>query len=163
GLARFSPGSVHLLMLARDLGSEGIARYDLSPGHGYKDRYATRHETIHRFGVRFDWPGRVIADLSSRTLSGATVALARVGRTRKSAQSEARRLRDRVTSGRLWGSAEPEEEGRVVVLSLPARATAGSGDGLAVDRLEDLLEGDPSATARRSRRRALGLALHRLE
>ncbi len=43
-LARQSPGSLHILLLARQLADSGWARYDLSPGAGYKDRFATQRE-----------------------------------------------------------------------------------------------------------------------
>jgi CelD/BcsL family acetyltransferase involved in cellulose biosynthesis/GNAT superfamily N-acetyltransferase len=45
--ARFSPGRVHLLQTARLLGSQGGQLLDLTPGGGYKDQFATRHDTVY--------------------------------------------------------------------------------------------------------------------
>ena len=67
-LSRQSPGSLHTLMLAQQLAEEGVQRYDLSPGGGYKDRYATDRDEVHRMTVQFGLGDRILADASDRAI-----------------------------------------------------------------------------------------------
>jgi CelD/BcsL family acetyltransferase involved in cellulose biosynthesis len=51
-LARFSPGKLHILFLARMLKQEGFQQLDLTPGgEEYKERFANAADTVHTLKV----------------------------------------------------------------------------------------------------------------
>ncbi len=52
-LARHSPGKLHLLMLAGKLAEEGVETLDLTPGGEWKERFATRTDTVSTLRVNF--------------------------------------------------------------------------------------------------------------
>jgi len=54
--ARQSPSKVHLLMLGREIAKENIEIFDLSPGSGYKERFATHTETAYSLDIFFQKP-----------------------------------------------------------------------------------------------------------
>ena len=49
--ARHSPGKIHLLLLAEYLRKAGLSAIDLTPGGGWKDRFATLHDTAYVLDV----------------------------------------------------------------------------------------------------------------
>ncbi len=51
--ARASPGSTHFMMLAAQLGQQGIHLYDLTPGGEYKERFATHHDEAYQLRIFF--------------------------------------------------------------------------------------------------------------
>jgi hypothetical protein len=59
-VARESPGSLHVMLLAPTLAAEGFGTFDLSPGEGYKDRFANRTDVAHGLVVRFGRRDRAI-------------------------------------------------------------------------------------------------------
>lgn len=161
--ARDSPGSLHILLLARELAIQGVARYDLSPGSGYKDRYATEHQPVHRMTASFGVAGRFIADVSARTIATATKALATVGRTPIAAQADVLRTKARIVDAVTQSPRENLPEGRALILRLTGRGGEPAGEALALDRLGDLLAYAPARRAGLPTQRFLQLALHRLE
>lgn len=161
--ARHSPGSLHILLLARELAGQGVARYDLSPGGGYKDRYATNRETVHRMTVQFGFADRIVADLSGRAVAAATTALFAVGRTPRSAQLGVRRLRARAASPFTRRRARAVRNDASVVLQVPDHANGAASQRLALDHPGDLLAYDSGRSGGLPLRRFLQLALHRLE
>jgi CelD/BcsL family acetyltransferase involved in cellulose biosynthesis len=52
--SRFSPGTLHLLMLGSELAQKGIPTFDLTPGGEYKDRYATAHDNAYVLRIFFN-------------------------------------------------------------------------------------------------------------
>jgi CelD/BcsL family acetyltransferase involved in cellulose biosynthesis len=52
--SRFSPGTVHLLMLGVELAKKEIPIFDLTPGGEYKDRYATDHDHAYILKIFFN-------------------------------------------------------------------------------------------------------------
>ena len=50
---RHSPGALHILQLARLLGAQGVDAFDLTPQGAYKERFATRHDSVTRLTVHF--------------------------------------------------------------------------------------------------------------
>jgi CelD/BcsL family acetyltransferase involved in cellulose biosynthesis len=52
--SRFSPGTLHLLMLGSELAKKGIPTFDLTPGGEYKDRYATDHDNAYVLRIFFN-------------------------------------------------------------------------------------------------------------
>jgi CelD/BcsL family acetyltransferase involved in cellulose biosynthesis len=52
--SRFSPGTLHLLMLGVELAQKGIPTFDLTPGGEYKDRYATDHDQAYVLKIFFN-------------------------------------------------------------------------------------------------------------
>lgn len=80
--ARSSPGRLHLLCVARELAREGIATLDLTPGGepgDYKERFATRHDTVHSLAVLFDRSVRLRVDGRRWLVSAGKGAFARAG------------------------------------------------------------------------------------
>ncbi len=161
--ARDSPGSLHILMLARDLAQHGVTRYDLSPGTGYKDRYATERQPIHRLIVRFGMGGRVAGDISARAVSIATKALAATGRTPVAARNDALAARARIRQALVPGSRPKPADDKALILRVPGAAGGAPVDQLALDRLGDLLAYDESRSGGVDRQAFLQLALLRLE
>jgi len=49
--ARHSPGKFHILLLGKQLASEGVRAFDLSPSGEYKDRFATTYEPVYALKV----------------------------------------------------------------------------------------------------------------
>jgi CelD/BcsL family acetyltransferase involved in cellulose biosynthesis/RimJ/RimL family protein N-acetyltransferase len=52
--AQQSPSKIHLLMLGQELAKRNMPIFDLSPGEGYKDRFATHYDKAHALTVYFD-------------------------------------------------------------------------------------------------------------
>ncbi len=52
--AKQSPSKLHLLMLMRELTKTNYTNFDLSPGAGYKERFATHSENCHTLTVFFN-------------------------------------------------------------------------------------------------------------
>ncbi len=52
--ANHSPSKIHILLLEKELAKKGIATFDLSPGEGYKERFATHYDDAHTLNVFFD-------------------------------------------------------------------------------------------------------------
>ena len=161
--ARDSPGSLHLLLLARQLGAEGVARYDLSPGGAYKDRFATAYRQVHKLTVQFGLADRVVTDLSGRVQVAAIAALSTAGYTPRSALDQVQRIRDMATSPFTRSAATPSASGDRILLRLPHRPSVLTTERLALDRLEHLLGYDSSRSDGRSVSQFLQLALHRLD
>lgn len=60
--ARYSPGVLHLLMLANNLKEQGYSALDLTPGGApWKERFATDHEEAHVLTI-FSTRGQVVKD-----------------------------------------------------------------------------------------------------
>jgi CelD/BcsL family acetyltransferase involved in cellulose biosynthesis len=52
--SKFSPGTLHLLMLGLELAKRGIPIFDLTPGGEYKDRYATDQDQAYILKIFFN-------------------------------------------------------------------------------------------------------------
>lgn len=52
-LAEYSPGTLHILLLAAELARQGIHSLDLTPEGSYKDRFATNNDQVHILTVFF--------------------------------------------------------------------------------------------------------------
>jgi RimJ/RimL family protein N-acetyltransferase len=52
--AQQSPSKIHLLMLGEEFARRNVPIFDLSPGEGYKDRFATHYDNAHALTVFFD-------------------------------------------------------------------------------------------------------------
>jgi CelD/BcsL family acetyltransferase involved in cellulose biosynthesis/RimJ/RimL family protein N-acetyltransferase len=52
--AEQSPSKIHILMLEKELAKQGVATFDLSPGEGYKERFATHFDEVHTLHVFFN-------------------------------------------------------------------------------------------------------------
>jgi CelD/BcsL family acetyltransferase involved in cellulose biosynthesis len=52
--SKFSPGTLHLLMLGVELAQKGVPIFDLTPGGEYKDRYATDHDHAYVLKIFFN-------------------------------------------------------------------------------------------------------------
>jgi CelD/BcsL family acetyltransferase involved in cellulose biosynthesis/RimJ/RimL family protein N-acetyltransferase len=49
--AQYSPGKLHLLMLAEQLNREGVSTFDLTPGGDWKDRFSSNHDRVYLLRV----------------------------------------------------------------------------------------------------------------
>jgi CelD/BcsL family acetyltransferase involved in cellulose biosynthesis/RimJ/RimL family protein N-acetyltransferase len=52
--AHQSPSKIHLLMLGQEFAKRNVPIFDLSPGEGYKDRFATHYDNAYALTVYFD-------------------------------------------------------------------------------------------------------------
>jgi CelD/BcsL family acetyltransferase involved in cellulose biosynthesis len=52
--SKFSPGTLHLLMLGIELAQKGVPIFDLTPGGEYKDRYATEYDQAYILKIFFN-------------------------------------------------------------------------------------------------------------
>jgi CelD/BcsL family acetyltransferase involved in cellulose biosynthesis len=130
-LARRSPGSLHILLLIKDLAERGLARYDMSPGAGpsYKDRFATRHDTTRSMVVQFGAVDRIRAGFTHRTIDLSRRVLAPMGHTPGSAVESLLGLPTRIRA----------------VAARPS--TAAGRPAPAVYRVDERSEGAPSEPA----------------
>jgi hypothetical protein len=161
--ARDSPGSLHILLLARQLGAEGVARYDLSPGGAYKTRFATDYRQVHRLTVRFGLADRIVTDLSGRVQGAVIAALSSAGYTPRSALAQVHGIRVKATGLIAGLSATSAGSDDKVLLRLPHRPNVAATERLALDRLEHLLGYDVGRSDGLSASQFLKLALHRLD
>ena len=79
--ARYSPGELHILMTAAELGREEIPVFDLTPGGQYKDRYATHHDEVHIITIFFRRADCVKYKAKRQMAEAAKQAALRVGIT----------------------------------------------------------------------------------
>jgi CelD/BcsL family acetyltransferase involved in cellulose biosynthesis len=75
-----SPGTLHLLLLARLLAGEGVRVYDMSPGAGYKHRYVSRLDEVSGLVVRFRRRDRLVRRGVASAAGAARWATRRLGR-----------------------------------------------------------------------------------
>ncbi len=81
-LARYSPGKLHMLLLAEQLLSEGRTRFDLTPGGDpWKERFASDHDRVYELVVHKRAAGRLTAEASRRAVQTSKRALAFFGAT----------------------------------------------------------------------------------
>ena len=155
-LARHSPGTVLIPMLGIRLGEQGYANLDLTPGGGYKERFATHHDTAYALDVFFGRAGWVRHVARQRAARMAKYALARAGlspaATAAAVGSMMRRVRAPATlirqARRRWSD---RSEMRVYALEA---AAAGPLQGSGVcrrDHLPDLFGDAPGPQAARLR------------
>ena len=166
--ARSSPGTLHLLRVARELAREGTAVFDLTPGGepgNYKERFATRHDTVHSIQVFFDWKAhvrasgrRAVATAGRRALAGVGLSPARV---KGLVHSPPRALaRD------MWRSLRSLNDHRSVRLYTTdlTRVVAPSGpEPVRRDSISDLLAPFDGDAPHGSRREFLAASQRRLE
>lgn len=133
-----SPGQVLLWMLIAGLQDEGLAALDLTPGGGFKDRFATGHDMVSSLDVSFGAARGILrhAERSGRRILG--LAAERAG-----LEGE---LRDRIAAWRA-----PR---RVLGLEATQEAVAGdpdpaAGGEIARDDLSRLLDLERTVPRRR--------------
>ena len=162
-LARHSPGAVLIPMLGMRLGEQGYDALDLTPGGGYKERFATHHDTVHVLDVFFSrgrWVRRVavqgVARLAKRVLRRAGLDPAATAETVASVARQAR------APGALIRAAgrrlSDRSQARVYALDAAAAGPLQGADVCLRDHLPDLFADGPGSQAERLR-----AALRRLE
>jgi CelD/BcsL family acetyltransferase involved in cellulose biosynthesis len=169
--SQHSPGKLHMLLLARALQSDGYRALDLSPGGGYKERFATRHDDVFSLRVFFG-PRQYYACLASmRARQLAKGLLSRLGMRPSELRDRVAKLRPafglRGESGspvrrdglRLWrNEAVHFYEARAeAIKALPGDARARR------NCLAELVTYMPGRVAETPRQEFLRVALERLE
>lgn len=162
-LAKHSPGAVLIPMLGIRLGEEGYANLDLTPGGGYKERFATHHDTVHALDVFFGragWARHVArqraARLVKRFLARAGLSPAATAAAVASAARGARAPGPLIRAARRrWSD---RSQTRVYALDAASAGPLQGSDICRRDHLPDLFGAAPGSQAERLR-----LALRRLE
>ncbi len=150
-LAKHSPGKLHLLMLAGLLAEEGVATLDLTPGPGWKERFASRTDHVDTLEVHFGGGSRLVrgARLVGERLAK-RVALS-LGSSPDAVRARLRRLRAAGPSGLLRAVVDVHaavgRPTRRELLSLPAATAArlDAGDGFARGCPASVVEVRPGA------------------
>src|ERR1017187_7385077 len=145
-LARYSPATLHILTLAARLAEQKSATdFDLTPGAGYKDRFATRHENSHIVIVSLDPSDADRRRRKQRLLEAARAILVKAG-LESTAKFMASVMRAPAAhwaqfKAWLWSTVE------ISVYWLDADLTGAFGPsaGFRRDSLADLLRLRPSA------------------
>ena len=170
---KLSPGTLHLLLLARLAQSEGYERLDLTPGGEYKDRFASHSEPTSV--VRIEFSARralrararaIVARTAKAQLRSWGLQPARVRKTVEARLSTATDWLLRVPSA-FGGSANadaPPTEFRVYTLRAGQNAaTVAPSSGVRHNDAADLLLPSASRLPLSSRRSVLRAALTRFE
>jgi len=169
--SRHSPGKLHILLLARALHSDGYRALDLSPGGGYKERFATRQEEVYSLRVFFGARQYYTYLASVRARHVAKGLLSRFGMRPSELSDRVARLRaafgHRGKSGslargggwRLWRNEAVHfyEVRAEAIDALPGNACASR------NCLAELVTYMPGRVAATPRREFLRVALERLE
>jgi CelD/BcsL family acetyltransferase involved in cellulose biosynthesis/RimJ/RimL family protein N-acetyltransferase len=173
--AKYSPGTLHVLLLGDLIAREGMKELDLSPGGEYKDRFASRSEPAYSLSVRFSTTSARAAAIGRRIRTSAVRAARSAGITPERQErliSVARRMarppvyRLPLAAGRRVRRACWEDiELRLYthdLRTLPELPAPGH-QRVTCDRIPDLLTYAPWDAAAPSRREFLATALERLE
>lgn len=150
--ARQSPGKIHLHLLAGHLAAEGFATLDLTPGAGWKDRFATRQDEVSIVRIFFDGAGRRRFARSRAIDALAKKVAIRAGWTPDEVRAFLANVRRHGVLGtvtaaarRVAGRLRPRTTRSVVVWTAAPTAAAGAAAGAGlkarfrVDSVEDLL------------------------
>jgi hypothetical protein len=169
-LGKLSPGTLHLLLLARLAREQGFGALDLTPGGEYKDRFASHAEPTFAVDVQFSAVHAVRAQARHALVRVARRPIRRLGldpaEVREQWLGKVATVRDWFvgssgTSRASNGTARPGE----VRMYRVSREAAGEGlaDDVRVGMIADLILPDASGAPLLSRRPLLRAALTRLE
>ena len=172
---KLSPGTLHLLLLARHAAAEGFEAIDLTPGGEYKDRFASFTDPTRVVSIQFSATQALRAQVRRFAAEQAKTRIREMGlepaAVKKKVVARVERVR-RSIAGRSRitnGAREPAEE--IVIFHVPdvvqssetRNSSTMATSGLRVDDVGDLLLPDPTGGSLHERRSELRAALARFE
>ena len=169
-VAKYSPGKLFLLLLAKFLAGEGVGLFDLTPGgYHWKDGIANDHEEVGKLTI---YRGRTVRGLQlmRRGLTNFAKTIAsRVGVNPKVIKDELkellpklRRIRPQQIALRVIGAIYEHAELRIYRQSVKAAEALSTNRLMDKDNLSDLLNFEP-LDRWQSKQSFLAGALYRLE
>lgn len=172
--ARQSPGKLQMHLLASQLAEDGFTTLDLTPGPGWKDRFATRQDEVSIVRVFFRAADRLRYDLLRRRDALAKKVALRLGWTPDRVREVLGRADRRGAAGlaaaalhRVADRLRPYASKTIVVWTAPAEHAAaaarklGAGTRFRANAVEDILGFRPG-TPWETRDEFLSTALARL-
>jgi CelD/BcsL family acetyltransferase involved in cellulose biosynthesis/GNAT superfamily N-acetyltransferase len=175
--AKFSPGTLHMLMLNVELAKQGVPVFDLTPGGEYKDRYATHYDEVYVLTIFFN-RAHCLQYKLKRWLADMTKSALRIFNITPEQTRNA--FSTFVDSRRKWSGLKKSslmlelfrslkrslwraEEACVYVYDLARRTAAPEAQLVKRDHIPDLLAYKPAETWQPSVNRFFKRALERLE
>lgn len=169
-LAKFSPGTLHLLLAARQAADEGRTAFDLTPFGEYKDRFATSFDDAHHLVVHFARREQVAATVRRGAASAAKRALGTFGMDAATARDRVRRVSSlhpgevpAKLARRMGRWASTLDELRVYVFDVAAQPLPPNPALMARDDVHALLAADAAHEQHADVYALLGACLRRLE
>lgn len=166
-LARYSPGKIHLLLLASRLIEEGTPCLDLTPGGDpWKERYASEHDSVQTLTIYSSNSIKRADRVTSSALDGIRSTLRAFGISPLTARRQVMKLaRPNVHAikTKIAGSLWTDKEYRIYVSESPREPDAEEGlNHVQRNCIQHLLLFEP-AEPWQSRQRFMQEALNRLE
>jgi CelD/BcsL family acetyltransferase involved in cellulose biosynthesis/RimJ/RimL family protein N-acetyltransferase len=100
--AKQSPSKLHLLMLEQEFENRKMPIFDLSPGEGYKDRFATHYDKAHALTVFFDQKDFVKYETKRKITGFVREKMEQLNIRKTKAFSIADRLRHKLKRVKIW-------------------------------------------------------------
>ena len=173
---KISPGTLHLLLLARHAAADGFEAIDLTPGGEYKDRFASYTDPTRVVSIQFSATQAIRAQVRRFAAEQAKTGIREMGlepvAVKKQVVERVEHLRRSIVGARGANGTRASGEGTVIcVFHVPARTersdrhevSGPSMNELRVDEVGDLLLPTSSGAVLHDRRADLRTALARFE
>jgi CelD/BcsL family acetyltransferase involved in cellulose biosynthesis/RimJ/RimL family protein N-acetyltransferase len=154
-LAHQSPSKIHLLMLGKEFAKEEIPVFDLSPGSGYKERFATHSEDAYSLEIFFNKTEMQIHRSRSRAVGTIRQTLERMHLTKnrvfqilERVQHKLKRVKyhtiPRTILKNVAHTIYQKKECRIYSIDLSSVVKSAEVPTMKVDSISDLLKYNPS-------------------
>jgi CelD/BcsL family acetyltransferase involved in cellulose biosynthesis len=174
---KISPGTLHLLLLARHAAAQGFAEIDLTPGGEYKDRFASFTDPTRVVSIQFSATQAVRAQVRRFAAEQAKTRIRELGlepvAVKKQFVQRVADLRRSITGarGRANGSHAESAAAELMIFRIPSvnqssetnDVSAMSTNDLRIDEVGDLLLPTSSGRSVHERRDEFRAALSRFE
>ena len=173
---KISPGTLHLLLLARHAAAEGFEAIDLTPGGEYKDRFASYTDPTRVVSIQFSATQAVRAQVRRFAAEQAKTGIREIGlepvAVKKQFVERVEQLRRSIIGGDGANGMRRHGTGAVICVfrvqtkvqsSATNEVMRSSMNELRVDEVGDLLLPSPSGVPLHDRRADLRTALARFE
>jgi hypothetical protein len=139
--AWYSPGTAHFILLAKHLLHEGFETLDFTPGGGYKERFASRHDVVHELVLHKSVSARIVHSLGRHSKEGVKRGLRWLGvRSFK----YLKHLRVMGIPSQLYHAVWTKTDYRVYLRPARSLSCTVSGGPMKKDHLPDLLKFEPT-------------------
>jgi len=174
---KISPGTLHLLLLARYAANSGFDAIDLTPAGDYKNRFASVSDPTRVVSIQFSATQAARAQVRHFAAEKAKTHIREIGlepaQVKRQWVKRIARIRRSIAGWRLApaGVRNAAFAGDILILRFPgvvensakSNSTRASSSGLRIDQVGDLLLPRPSGVPVHERRTELRAALARFE
>ena len=154
-LARQSPSKIHILMLGLEFAEKGIGTFDLSPGSGYKERFATHSEnafSLHIFFAKRDFQKHIsrnkVTGFTRKTLEKLNITKTGAFRNFERIQTKIKRVRYRTIPYTIFKNIKrkvrEQIECRIYAMPVEHINSLPASDLMQQDSISDLLRYSPA-------------------